>query len=132
MLLTRYRLGSSAVVGATEVCAAYHRGTDLLVPLWTAPSSAPERRHEAGVAMQAAGPYALWVFVNPKAWAIGKAEVNDNRARWYGQHERSTAKLRWRSAETGTGGGIQRGAQPFDHLKRCIRYPIFKRHGPVS
>ena len=43
---------------------------------------------------KAAGPYVLWVFISPKASAIVKAEVNDNRARWYGQHERSTAKLR--------------------------------------
>src|SRR5229473_7485524 len=64
-------------------------------------------------------------FVNPKAWAIGKAEVNDNRARWYGQHERSTARLRWRFARTG--GGLQRGGQPFDHLKQCVRDAIFKR-----
>jgi hypothetical protein len=31
-----------------ELYEAYHRRTDLLVPLWSAPSSAPERRHEAG------------------------------------------------------------------------------------
>jgi hypothetical protein len=31
-----------------DVNAAYHRRTDLLVPIWTAPSQAPERRHEAG------------------------------------------------------------------------------------
>jgi hypothetical protein len=28
--------------------AANHRRMDLLVSLWTAPSQAPERRHEAG------------------------------------------------------------------------------------
>jgi hypothetical protein len=31
-----------------------------------------ELRHEAGAAIQAADPYALWVFVNPKAWAMRK------------------------------------------------------------
>ena len=36
-------------------------------------------RHEAGAALQVAGPHALCVFVNPKASAIGKAKSNDNR-----------------------------------------------------
>src|SRR5262249_14827798 len=62
----------------------------------------PERGHEAGAAMQAANPYALRVFVNPKAWAIRtrKAEINDNRVRWYGQHQYSPTKLQRRFART--------------------------------
>src|SRR5258707_15877762 len=69
--------------------------------------------------------YALWVSVNPKTWQYRKAEANGSRARWYGQHERSTARLRWRFDRAG--GEIRRGGQPFDHLKQCIRDAIFKR-----
>ena len=73
----------------------------------------------------AAGSLRLVGLREPEGMGNRKAEVNDNRARWYGQHERSTAKLRWRFDRTV--GEIRRGGQPFDHLKQCIRDAIFKR-----
>src|SRR5436190_12527944 len=70
-----------------DVSAAYHRRTDLLGPLWTAASKAPERRHEAGAGIlsrlvRLREPEGLGEIERQREMAVGPAgTINDANVR---------------------------------------------------